>query len=81
MERGDSQILFSGNVAVIVWIDEKPIYFATSSHVTSPAESVLRYNSNEHKRTAISCPKPVKSYNTFMGGTDKNDQMTRLQKM
>ena len=42
--------------------------------------SVPRYSANENRRVPVACPKAVKSYNTFMGGTDKNGQMTCLQR-
>src|SRR6218665_1477459 len=32
------------------------------------------------KRTPVTCPALVKAYNMYMGGTDKNDQMTKLQR-
>lgn len=58
----------------------RPIYFVTSMFISSPAETVLRYDPTAHARVPVRCPKPVKSYNAFMGGTDKNDQRTKLHK-
>ncbi|XP_041481779.1 uncharacterized protein LOC121428951 [Lytechinus variegatus] len=78
--KGNSQMLFNGKVAAIVWEDEKPVYFLTTTLVDAPPTTVQRYDAKEHKKVAVSCPKPVKAYNAFMGGTDKNDQMTRLQR-
>lgn len=80
LPRGHFELLFNGNVATIVWQDKKPIYFVTSIYISSPPENVLRYNATEHRRIPVPCPKPVKAYNSYMGGTDKNDQMTKLQK-
>ena len=44
-----------------------------ATHVNPPLQTVMRYNGREHRRIPITCPKAVKSYNQFMGGTDKND--------
>ena len=80
MDRGSHSVLFNGKTAAFVWCDKKPIYFLATKYVTAETETVLRYDAKEHKRMPVSCPAVVKAYNTFMGGTDKNDQMTKLQK-
>ena len=72
--------MFNGKVAAIAWQDKKPVHFVTTTCIDAPDTSVQRYNATEHKRLPISCPKAVKTYNQYMGGTDRNDQMTRLQK-
>lgn len=56
------------------------MYFVTSIYVDAPNTTVQRYDATQHRRIQVTCPKAVKSYNQFMGGTDKNDQMTRLQR-
>ena len=74
-------MLYNGNqVAVIAWQDKMPIYFITSQFIDAPVQQVLRYDAREGRRLPNNCPKAVKAYNTYMGGTDKNDQMCRLQK-
>ena len=80
MRKGESEMLFNCKVAAFVWMDKKPIYFVTSIYVDDPITSVSRYDATQHKKIPIQCPMAVKYYNQFMGGTDKNDQMTRLQK-
>ena len=65
---------------LFVWKDKKPIYFVTSAYVDSPLTQVTRYDATEHRKVPVPCPKYVKCYNQYMGGTDKNDQMTRLEK-
>ena len=79
MERG-SKCLFNGTVAAYVWCDKKPIHFLSTSHVSEPATDVRKYNATEHRRLPVACPAVVKRYNEFMGGVDRNDQMTRLNK-
>ncbi|XP_050392713.1 piggyBac transposable element-derived protein 4-like [Patella vulgata] len=80
MHRGDCEIVYNGNVSALVWMDKRPIYFVSSVYVDAPFTSVPRYDAKEHRRVPVPCPVVVKAYNQFMGGTDKNDQMTRLQK-
>jgi hypothetical protein len=80
MQRGESEILLDGEVGDLVWKDKKPIYFVSTVFISSPNERVLRYDAVEHRCVPVDAPKIVKSYNDYMGGTDKNDQMTRLQK-
>ena len=80
MSKGDSEMLFNGKVGAIVWMDKKPIHFVTSVFVDQPCTSVSRYDGAVHRKVPVSCPEAVKKYNQFMGGTDKNDQMTRLQR-
>lgn len=80
MDRGSNSMLYNGKTAALVWCDKKPIYFLSTKYVRDADVSVLRYDKKEHKRMPVPCPAIVKSYNSFMGGTDKNDQMTKLQK-
>jgi len=80
MDRGTSEMLFNGKVATVVWCDKKPIYFVATKYVSDDLQSVLRYNPQEHKRVPVPCPSVVKAYNEFMGGTDKNDQLTKLHR-
>jgi hypothetical protein len=80
MEKGNFDLIFNGTVCAIVWMDKSPIYFVSSIFCSSPAETVPRYDPIERRRVPIPCPKLVKAYNAFMGGTDKNDQITKLQK-
>ena len=72
-------MLFNGSVAALVWMDKRTIYFVTSIYVSSPPVYVMRCGPGEHRRVAIPAPKAVKAYNDYMGGTDRNDQMTKLQ--
>ena len=79
-QRGKSVKLNNGKVAFLVWQDKRPVYFVSSIFISDADENVLRYDPNVHKRVQVQCPKIVTEYNKFMGGTDKNDQMTKLNK-
>ena len=82
MDRGTSQILFNGTVAAASWCDKRPtgIYFVMSKYVNTADDTVLRYSATEHKRVPVSCPAVAKQYNAYMGGTDRNDQLTKLHR-
>lgn len=80
LEGGESEVLYNGYVAVVVWCDKKPIHFATTSHISAPGTTVPRFDPKQHKRMPRKCPKLIKEYNKKMGGTDRNDQMTRLHR-
>jgi len=80
MERSSHSLLYNGKTDAVVWCDKKPIYFLATKYVTDADTTVLRYDAKEHKRVPVSCPAIVKAYNSYMGGTDKNDQMTKLQR-
>ena len=80
IHRGDSEYHCSNKLAAVVWCDKKPIYFLSTAHDPSVIGSVNRYDSVEKKRIPIRCPTLVKEYNEYMGGTDKNDQITKLNK-
>jgi len=64
----------------MVWKDKRPIYFVTSTLISASHTTVLRYDAHQHRRLPVTCPEAVKAYNNNMGGTDLNDQMTKLQK-
>ena len=80
LAKGEYVLLFNGEVAAIVWFDKRPVFFVSSVYVDAPVTTVQRYDATQQKRVPINCPETVKSYNIHMGGTDLNDQMTRLHK-
>jgi len=78
MTRGTSERMYNGSVGALVWCDKRPIYFVATKYVDSAEDTVLRYSAQEHKRLPVSCPMAAKAYNSYMGGTDRNDQLTKL---
>src|SRR6218665_1219846 len=62
-----------------MWNDKAPIYFLATKYVSDADTTVLRYDAKEHKRMPVTCPAMAKAYNMYLGGTDKNDQLTKLQ--
>ena len=78
-QRGDSKFRCSDNLSVCAWMDRKPIYFVSSVHDPRDIQTARRMQKNG-VAVHIDCPKAVEDYNSFMGGCDLNDQMTRLQR-
>lgn len=80
MEKGSSSMLYNGDVATLIWCDKRPIYFVTTMYISDVRITVQRYDAKEHKKVPVVCPAVVKTYNENMGGTDKNDQMSKLRR-
>ena len=69
-----------GEVATLVWCDKRPIYFVTIKYISDVHTTVQLYDAKEHKKVPVVCPATVKANNENMGGTDKNDQMSKLRR-
>ena len=78
LERGESRMVFNGSTAVCLWKDKKLVYFAGTTDITSRSVSMQRWIGG--RKQAVSCPLMVRTYNEHMGGTDLNDQYTRMRK-
>ena len=77
--RGEFDFLCRQNITCMVWQDRKPINFISNIH--DPAD-VGQTNRRLKTGELVEVPMPslVKDYNKFMGGCDKNDQLTRLNR-
>lgn len=58
------------------WMDNRPVYFL-SSHVSAEKTTIQRREKNGSIST-VPCPHIVRTYQKYMGGVDKHDQL-RLQ--
>ena len=75
--RGECEIRQSGinsNLTVCVWQDSKPVTACSTFCQTTPLDKVDRKLKNGEKKT-FPCPNTITTYNRFMGGVDKNDQL------
>ena len=79
MEHGSHSLLFNIKTAAVAWCDKKPIYFLTTKYISKPIVTVMHYDAKGHKCMPVTCPALVKACNSCMDGTDRNDQMTKLQ--
>jgi hypothetical protein len=78
--RGDSDFRCKDGVVAMVWNDRKPINFLSTCHDPSIVGTADRRN-KDGTHVQIKMPQLVTDNNHFMGGTDKNDQITRLHRM
>ena len=76
MKRGDVVWRMKGPVLALTWMDKKAVH-ATGTYTQAPAQQLPEVNRKQQNGTIekIPCPELVSSYNTYMGGVDKNDQM------
>ena len=77
--RGQHDYSCRENISAIVWMDRKPINFLSSCHDPTKVGTVNRRN-KDGTAVMIAIPQLVIDYNKYMGGCDKNDQITRLHK-
>lgn len=77
MNRGESEVVVrtDGKICLTKWKDNKSVLMISTAFGREPETEVQRWNKTEKKRTGISCPAVVKSYNEHMGGVDVCDQM------
>ncbi len=80
LSRDHSKIVLSGTTDIIVRQGKKQISFITTIYFASRPEHVQRYDATDHRKIPVPYPGAVKFYNVNMRGTDKNSQMTRMQK-
>ena len=75
MKRGDVWRM-KGPVLALTWMDKKAVH-ATGTYTQAPTEQLPEVNRKQRDGTIekIPCPELISSYNTYMGGVDKNDQM------
>ena len=79
LARDDIKYLSKNNLQALVWMDRKPIYFLSTFHNAQDVKTVNRC-SKDGTQIEINIPALVVDYNSYMGGCNKNDQMTRLEK-
>lgn len=66
------------NICAVKWLDNKPIYFASSIYGIDPVQNVLRWSSKDKKHVDVSRPNIVTQYVRYMGGVDLSDMLVAL---
>lgn len=74
MNRGEFQFAIKKRIAAVKWMDRKEVNFLSSIHSPRQTTSVRRRLRNGSK-IDVHCPKVVETYNKFMGGVDRFDQL------
>ena len=72
--RGDSKTVQKGKVTASAWMDNKVVSMMSTTSQPSATASVLR-RQKDGSRISIPCPESIISYNRFMGGVDRGDQL------
>ena len=76
-ERGESETrhcTFDTNLTVSVWQDTKPVTTCSTCCQSVPLDVVQRKLKNGCRKT-FPCPHSITTYNKYMGGVDRNDQL------
>lgn len=69
-----SQATKDGDIHVVRWMDNKPVYFiSTSQSGKAETGSVSRMDKTNGTRISVSCADTVEEYQKFMGGVDHFD--------
>ena len=74
LHRGDSITLQRGKVSATAWLDRKVVTAMASSCQPGECGTVLR-RTQDGSRVSVPCPQSIISYNTYMGGVDRGDQL------
>lgn len=74
MSRGEFQFSTKKRIAVVKWMDRKAVNFISTIDSPRQTTTVQRRLRNGTKLD-VHCPKVVETYNKYMGGVDRFDQM------
>ena len=72
--RGDVVFQQSGNLLATMWLDNDLVTMLSTNAQPGEVKTVRRKQS-DGKLVDIQCPASVLSYNTYMGGVDRGDQL------
>ena len=72
--RGDSVVRQSGQLAAVVWMDNKQVVVMSTNVQPHEISTVRRMQSDATVRD-VTAPMSIVSYNKWMGGVDRGDQM------
>ena len=74
MYRGESKTVQRGNVTATAWKDNKVVTVMSTTTQPTAVGSVLR-RQRDGSRLSVPCPESVLTYNKYMGGVDRGDQL------
>lgn len=80
LERGHTEWLECQGMVATAWKDKRMVYYISTCH--APEQEGLTAQRRQKDGTAIqlNCTPTVTAYSQYMGGVDRLDQMTRLNK-
>ena len=76
LKRGEAIWRMKGPILALTWQDKKPVTISgTVTGIPSEEFPDTQRRKKDGTLEKVSCPSIVSSYNRYMGGVDKNDQM------
>ena len=72
--RGESKTLQRGKVTASSWMDNKVVTVMSTTSQPSATGAVLR-RQKDGTRVSVPCPESIITYNRYMGGVDRGDQL------
>ena len=74
LQRGQFQFCQKGSVVATVWRDKRDVVMISSMN-TATATTTVERTQQDGSRINVTCPQAVASYNKYMSGVDKGDQL------
>ena len=76
MKRGDCVFRRRGPITAVTWMDNKPVNVVITLEVVSGEEAKpVKRRKKDGEKVDVNSPLMITSYNQYMGGVDRNDQM------
>ena len=76
LERGSCIFRFKGPTTAVTWMDNRVVNMVSTIETPSGnATKPVKRRRKDGEQQDVQCPQIIASYNSFMGGVDKNDQM------
>ena len=76
MKRGETVWRMKGPILALTWIDNKPVTISgTTTGIPEEQLPEVQRRKKDGTLENVACPPIISTYNFYMGGVDKNDQM------
>ena len=71
--RGDTAFCQVGDIRAVLWLDNQPVTMLSSNW--KPETTNVQRKQKYGTRIEVTSPKSIVSYNQYMGGVDRGDQL------
>ena len=76
LECGEHEFQQRGNLTAVTWQDKRQVNVLSTLHDPTDTASVRR-KQKDGSQTVLNCPTAITTYNKYMGGVDRGDQLRR----